>query len=202
MQVQADVDQSDIGQIKVGQPVALHRRRLPRPAVPRADLADAPERHGQPERHHLSGDHRGAEPRRASCARSMTANVTIDVATVRDVLRVPNAALRFKPDRRRTRHAGQGGDDGAAPEPRRSGGRSRSARRRGGGAVRRRGRRLAAGWPAGGRPAAAPAAAPGRPSTSSTRARATRRAQLRPVEIRTGITDGRYTQVVRCSPAS
>ena len=29
----------------------------------------------------------------------MTANVTIDVATVQNVLRVPNAALRFKPDR-------------------------------------------------------------------------------------------------------
>src|SRR5260370_42065502 len=28
----------------------------------------------------------------------MTANVTIDVAVVRDVLRIPNAALRFKPD--------------------------------------------------------------------------------------------------------
>ena len=28
----------------------------------------------------------------------MTANVTIDVASVRDVLRIANAALRFKPD--------------------------------------------------------------------------------------------------------
>src|SRR6185369_13220501 len=28
----------------------------------------------------------------------MTANVTIDVATVRDVMRIPNGALRFKPE--------------------------------------------------------------------------------------------------------
>ena len=49
---------------------------------------------------------------------TMTANVTIDVATVKDVLRVPNAALRWKPEttvaaaaspEERAARSGQGG---------------------------------------------------------------------------------------------
>ena len=38
----------------------------------------------------------------------MTANVTIDVATVRDVLRVPNAALRFRPETATARRGSSG----------------------------------------------------------------------------------------------
>ena len=123
----------------------------------------------------------------------MTANVTIDVATVRDVLRIPNAALRFKPETD-GRAAGDGGG--------RSGGSTVRLRRRPRSADAVPAAPAAADGQAGGRGGAVGAGArrqrppaTGRPSTSSTRDK-----KLKPVEIRTGITDGHYTQVR--SPAS
>jgi HlyD family secretion protein len=111
----------------------------------------------------------------------MTANVSIDVATVQDVLRVPNAALRFRPEGVPTPTpmsppAGAGGQSAA-----RSG--SREA-------------------PAGGSGAASPARAGLRDGGAG---RAQRQivwllpapnGTPRAVEVRTGITDGRYTQIV------
>jgi HlyD family secretion protein len=46
---------------------------------------------------------------------NMTANVSIDVAAVKDVLRVPNAALRFRPDEKDL--AGTAGARAATPTP-------------------------------------------------------------------------------------
>jgi HlyD family secretion protein len=47
----------------------------------------------------------------------MTADVSIEVARVADVLRVPNAALRFKPiETAATAGAGGGGGNGGAPK--------------------------------------------------------------------------------------
>ena len=109
---------------------------------------------------------------------NMTANVTIDVAVARDTLRIPNAALRFRPEEK----------EGAAP--------GATPRRRSPGATRRSGRG-----------AQGPAAAM-KQFDRSTGGKGRRAGQTvytlaagglgepRAVEIRTGITDSRFTQVV------
>jgi HlyD family secretion protein len=97
MQVNANIDESDVGQIHDGQPVSFRVDAYPAdmfegrvkqvrldPAtvqnvVTYAAIIDAP----NPALKLKPG---------------MTANVTIEVARRDDVLRVPNAALRFKPD--------------------------------------------------------------------------------------------------------
>ena len=96
MQVQADVDESDIGRIKVGQPVRftvdaypdelfvgkIHQVRKNSTTTqnvvtyPVIVSVDNPDLNLRP---------------------SMTANITIDVATDHNKLRIPNSALRFKP---------------------------------------------------------------------------------------------------------
>ncbi|HYX22600.1 MAG TPA: efflux RND transporter periplasmic adaptor subunit, partial [Thermoanaerobaculia bacterium] len=96
MQVQADVDQSDIGQIKAGE--------LARFTV---DAYPDQEFRGQISQVRLNATVTQnvitypviiEVPNPDGKLRpSMTANVTIEVAMVRDVLRVPNAALRFRP---------------------------------------------------------------------------------------------------------
>src|SRR3954451_9612607 len=70
----------------------------------------------------------------------MTANVTIQVATVRDTLRVPNAALRFRPETapgqqgQKTAAAGQAGQQQAQGQGAGSPGQTPGGRgRRGGG---------------------------------------------------------------------
>lgn len=120
MQVSADVSESDIGMCKVGQAVRFNVDAYPDQTfrgtisqirlnatvnqnvvtypviidVPNPDLALRP---------------------------TMTANVTIDVAVVKDVLRVPNAALRWRPEEKAAstsapedRAARMGGDKGPA----------------------------------------------------------------------------------------
>ena len=97
MQVQADVDQSDIGQIRVDE-------------AARFTVDAYPE---QPFRGRISQVRLNATVNQnvitypviievpnpdGKLRPSMTANVTIEVAQVRDVLRVPNAALRFRPE--------------------------------------------------------------------------------------------------------
>lgn len=96
MQVQADVDQADIGKIAVGQdarftvdayPDTTFRAKISQVRLnatanqnvityPVILTVDNPEQKLRPQ---------------------MTANVTISVATIADVLRIPNAALRFRP---------------------------------------------------------------------------------------------------------
>src|SRR3954452_5732287 len=97
MQVQADVDQSDIGQMKVGEPVMFTVDAYP----------------DQPFRGQISQVRLNATVTQnvitypvivevpnpdLKLRPSMTANVTIRVATVRDTLRVPTAALLFRPE--------------------------------------------------------------------------------------------------------
>jgi HlyD family secretion protein len=97
MQVQADVDQSDIGQIKVDEasrftvdayPEQQFRGRISQVrlnatvnqnVITYPVIIEVPNPDGK------------LRP-------SMTANVTIEVAQARDVLRVPNSALRFRPE--------------------------------------------------------------------------------------------------------
>jgi HlyD family secretion protein len=165
MQVQADVDQSDIGRVKVGQiarfnvdayPEEEFRGRISQirynalvnqnvVTYPVILEVDNPEGRLRPK---------------------MTANVTIDVASVQNVLRVPNAALRFKPPTegggdamQKAARTGQGGPGGAASQ-------LPGGRRRGGSAKGQTVYTLSA---------------EKKPS---------------PAEVRTGISDGRFTQVV------
>jgi HlyD family secretion protein len=97
MQVQADVDQSDIGRIAVGQisrftvdsyPDQEFRGRI---SQIRLNATVSQNVVTYPVIIEVPNPDEKLRPK-------MTANVTIDVASVRDVLRIPNAALRFKPD--------------------------------------------------------------------------------------------------------
>jgi HlyD family secretion protein len=168
MQVSADVSESDIGMCKVGQPVhftvdafpdqrfrgTISQMRLNATVnqnvvtypviidVPNPDLALRP---------------------------NMTANVTIDVAIAADVLRVPNGALRWRPEEqsvgaspeeRAARSTGDKGPMGAMKQfDRASGGKARKAGQ-----------------------------------TVYTIA-ADGLGEPKPVEIRSGVTDNRFTQV-------
>jgi HlyD family secretion protein len=169
MQVSADVSESDIGQCKVGQPVRFTVDAYPEQTfrgkisqirlnatvnqnvvtypviveVPNPDLALRP---------------------------NMTANVTIDVATVQDVLRVPNAALRWRPEEM------EGSD--ASPEARAA----QSAGERGPAAAMRQFDRTSG-------------KRPPKPGQTVYLIPANGQGNPKPVEIRTGITDGRFTQI-------
>jgi HlyD family secretion protein len=175
MQVQADVDQSDIGRVKVGQiarfnvdayPEEEFRGRISQirynalvnqnvVTYPVILEVDNPEGRLRPK---------------------MTANVTIDVDSVKNVLRVPNAALRFKPQQQEgsEKSARAGGGD-ASERLARSG---QTGGPMGAAAQMPRGRRGAAG-----------------PKTQTVYTLGPDK-KMTPVEIRTGITDGRFTHVV------
>ncbi len=169
MQVQADVDQSDIGRIQIGQ--------LARFTV---DAYPDEEFRGRISQIRLNATVSQnvvtypviiEVPNPAGKLRpKMTANVTIDVAAVHDVLRIANSALRFKPD------------TGAA------GGGQRTA---GGGdagmAAFGRGRGL-------GGPAGVLSGGPPQPKRQSIYLLAANK--IKPVQVRTGISDGHYTQVI------
>ena len=96
MQVQADVDQSDIGRVQVGQPARFTVDAYPdeefRGRISQIRL------NAQVNQNVVSYPVIIEVPNPGERLRpKMTANVTIDVANVADVLRIPNAALRFKP---------------------------------------------------------------------------------------------------------
>ena len=180
MQVQADVDQSDIGRVKVGQiarfsvdayPDEEFRGRISQirynaqvnqnvVTYPVILEVDNPEGRLRPK---------------------MTANVNIDVDSVQNVLRVPNAALRFKPPTE------EGGDKRASGGGANSDATQRAARSGSGGGLggaasqmpRGRGR----GGDAGG-------------GKSQTVYILGADKKLQQVSIRTGISDGRFTHVV------
>jgi HlyD family secretion protein len=192
MQVQADVDQSDIGRIKVGEPVhftvdaypeepfhgAISQVRLNATVnqnvitypviieVPNPDLRLRP---------------------------SMTADVTIEVAKVSDVLRVPNAALRFRPATDEG-EAGSSQRQGARSGAR-AGGSSGGQERGGSGSGSRRSFGGADGGTegGGGRPARQPSQTVYvlQPDADGGKG------GMRQVRIRTGLTDGRHTEVVQ-----
>ncbi len=97
MQVQADVDQSDIGRIAVGQTARFTVDSYPdqefrgRISQIRLNATVSQNVVTYPVIIEVPNPEERLRPK-------MTANVTIDVASVRDVLRIANAALRFKPD--------------------------------------------------------------------------------------------------------
>ena len=68
MKIELAVDEADIGQVKAGQGVSLHRRCLPRSPVPRHGRAGAPVGDHHQQRHHLSGRGDRRQQRRHAAA--------------------------------------------------------------------------------------------------------------------------------------
>ena len=173
MQVQADVDQSDIGRVSVGQPVRFSVDAYPdeefrgRIAQIRFNAIVTQNVVTYPVIIEVPNPEGRLRPQ-------MTADVTIDVATVRDVLRIPNAALRFKPPQ-----------ESSESQPASTDAMARMAQQGGGGTAG------AAGQLPGGRRRGGAAAA-----KTATVYIFDADKKLKPIQIRTGITDGRYTQVV------
>lgn len=173
MQVQADVDQSDIGRVQVGQVARFSVDAYPDEEF-RGRIAQI--------RYNAQVNQNvvtypvilEVENPEGRLRPKMTANVTIDVATVRNVLRVPNAALRFKPPQAE-------GSEGSSSDTLKNAARSGQASGPAGAAAQLPGgrRRRTAGG-----------------SKTQTVYTLGADKKLTPVEIRTGITDGRYTEVV------
>jgi HlyD family secretion protein len=195
MQVSADVSESDIGMIKVGQPVRFTVDAYPdqtfRGKIAQIRLNATVNQNvvTYPVIIEVNNEDLALRP-------SMTANVSIDVATVRDVLRVPNAALRFRPETDPSKPAptpASVAGQPAAGQPAAPGsGEGRGGRRGGDNA------RAGAGGPMAGaagqfdRTAGGPKRKPGQTVYTLPSPQAE---DPKPVEIRTGITDGRFTQV-------
>jgi len=172
MQVQADVDQSDISRVSVGQtarftvdayadePFSGQISQIRLNATQNQNVITYPVMIDVP-----NPD--------AKLKPKMTADVTIEVARVSDVLRVPNAALRFRPIETATT-AGSGGNAGASKQGRQQGGSgfSKAAEALGqaaGGSPTKRGQTVYV-LDASGEPKA--------------------------TQVRTGISDGRFTAIV------
>ncbi|HSE49015.1 MAG TPA: efflux RND transporter periplasmic adaptor subunit [Terriglobales bacterium] len=210
MQVYSKTDESDVGMIKAGQPVSFKVDAFPNQTfrgrvvqvrmnpttVQNVVTYDTIVEFDNPEMKLFPG---------------MTAYVSIPVAHARDVLKVPNGALRFKPDMKpeeiralykkygmEEMARGGGGSDAAG------GGGGRRAGTGGAGAGNRRARQDAAAGetPGGGTTAADQAATHGGDSMtdiSSERAvvwKLHKDGTLEPIKLRTGITDRTVTAVV------
>ena len=170
MQVQADVDQSDIGQVKVGQPVRFTVDAYPdqqfRAVISQVRLNATVNQNviTYPVIIAVANPDLKLRP-------SMTADVTMQVDTVRDALLVPNAALRFKP----ATEEGQQGQQQARQGQ--SSGNRNGFNRSGGGRTAGRQR--------------------GQSVYVLAKSEDGKKTDLRQVRIQTGITDGRHTQVLK-----
>jgi len=183
MQVSADVSESDIGRVQMGEPVRFtvdaYPERQFRGKVAQIRLIATVNQNvvTYPVIVEVPNPDLLLRP-------TMTANVTIDVAVVHDVVRVPNAALRWKPES--TTAAGAGS---SSPEERAAKTGQGGAGQGGTGAMARQFGQTGGGGgarPGGGRgPRPTTIYEPQGP-----------KAEPKPVEIRTGITDGRFTQIV------
>ncbi len=198
MQVQADVDQSDIGQMKVGEPARFTVDAYPdqtfRGQISQVRLNATVTQNviTYPVIIEVPNPDFKLRP-------SMTANVTIQVATIPDALRVPNAALRFRPETasgQKTAAAGQAGQQAQGPQAQ-----GQQAQGQGQSPAGGQGRRGGGAGPGG-------AGGPGGPGGGGRAHRqqgqtvyvlgtgADKKPELREARIVTGITDGHYTQVV------
>jgi HlyD family secretion protein len=217
MQVQADVDQSDIGRIAVGQTARFTVDSYPdqefrgRIAQIRLNATVSQNVVTYPVIIEVPNPDEKLRPK-------MTANVTIDVASVQDVLRIPNSALRFKPDTAalaakpattsatstatdtaQTAQTQTAATTGGATSDQRAE-RRRQRMEAGGATSTMSPEERAARWGnrAHGMQGAAGAlgGAPPMRKRPQTVYMMDAEGKLKPVEIRTGITDGHYTQVV------
>src|SRR5687768_17033846 len=207
MQVQADVDQSDIGRVQVGQVARFTVDAYPEDEF-RGKIAQI-RFNAQVNQNVVTYPVIIEVPNPDGRLRpKMTANVTVDVASVKDVLRVPNAALRFRPPtkengKKKTASGGGGGGvpicgagtrggpglaGAPGPVPGGGGDPMRRAAQSGGPGLAGAARQMPGGRK--GAPAAKSQTVyllfGGEKETKT----------LKPVEIRTGISDGRFTQVV------
>lgn len=179
MQVQADVDQSDIGRVQVGQPARFSVDAYPEEEF-RGSISQM-RLNATVAQNVVSYPVIIAVPNPGGRLRpKMTANVTIEVATVNDVLRIPNAALRFKPDEASGKQGGATATTGSNASG--SNNSDRAAARMG---QRTRG--------IGGAAGAFGAPREKRPQTVYV---LDANKKLKPVEVRTGVSDGHYTQIV------
>ena len=183
MQVQADVDQSDIGRVAVGQLARFTVDAYPdeefRGRISQIRLNASVNQNvvSYPVIIEVPNPDEKLRPK-------MTANVTIDVAQVQNVLRIANAALRFKPPEEEKKPSGA-----PAPSPASSSSQAPTDTARQAFRMGERGRGFGGAAGAMGEVARQPK----RPQTIYV---LEDKNKLKPVEIRTGISDGRYTQVV------
>ena len=194
MQVQADVDQSDIGRIAVGQTARFTVDSYPdqefrgRISQIRLNATVSQNVVTYPVIIEVANPGERLRPK-------MTANVTIDVATVPNVLRIANAALRFKPD---TAAAGGAtsttGSAGANTQTAQTA--TQTTTTSGGPSPEQRAARMGNRMRGVGGAADALGAAPAPRKRPQTVYVLDANNKLKAVEIRTGITDGHYTQVV------
>jgi len=179
MQVQADVDQSDIGRVQVGQIARFTVDAYPeeefRGKIKEIRLNATVTQNvvSYPVMIDVPNPDERLRPK-------MTANVTIDVAQVQGVLRIANAALRFRPET-----ASPATSTAAARTP--AGGPLA-------GAIPGGGRRGGGGGGFGG-------AAAGMPRPAAQKKAQTvyvlgADSSLKPAEVKIGITDGHYTQIL------
>lgn len=186
MQVQADVDQSDIGRIRVGQSA-----RFTVDAYPDEEFVGAITQ----VRLNATVNQNvvtypvivGVENAELKLRPKMTADLSVEVDRVKEVLRVPNAALRFRPAEEAAAGASSGG----------TGGRSAAG---GDGANRGAG----SAPPGGGFAGAAQGLAAGRRGGDGEKKekgwqtvyRLGPDGKLVPVPVRTGLSDGKYSEVL------
>ena len=184
MQVQAEVDQSDIGRIRVGQLARFSVDAYPdedfRGTIAQIRLNATVNQNviTYPVILAVANPDEKLRPK-------MTANVTIEVRTVKDVLRIPNAALRFRPAEGLEASAERTRGTGSSPEASRPGFEQASPRR-----DRSRGLAGAAGALQG---AVTVERTPKRQQTVYV---LEGRGALTPLSLRTGISDGRFTAVL------
>jgi HlyD family secretion protein len=202
MQVAADVSESDIGTVKVGQPVRFNVDAYPdrdfRGRVSQIRLNATVNQNvvTYPVIVEVQNPDLMLRP-------TMTANVSIEVARARDVLRIPNAALRWKPEVKEETSAeeaasrlGQGGGTAAmARQVGQSQGGGGSAAGPGGAGGGRGGASGGPGGSGGGRGGWSGRRG-GRAAAQTVYKLPTGKEEPAPVEVKTGISDGRFTQVV------
>lgn len=167
MQVQADVDQADIGKIRVGQTASFTVDAYPEQSfkgeISQVRLNATANQNVITYPVILTVDNAEEKLRP-----QMTANVTIEVEKAENVLRVPNAALRFRPV-----------ETAATSDPERAAARMGAPSKGAAGASR-----------------AFEAATGAPPRRGQSVYVLEGKDDLKPVSIRTGITDGRFTAVV------
>jgi HlyD family secretion protein len=184
MQVQADVDQSDIGRVKSGQTARFTVDAYPdeefRGAITQVRLNATVNQNVVTYPVIV-----GVENAEQKLRPKMTADLSVEVDRVKDVLRIPNAALRFRPAEEEGAGARRGGGAGASGTP---------------GADGRRGATGRSGAGAGLVGAAQDLAAVREGGRSEENWQTVYRlgadGKLAKLRVRTGLSDGRFSEVV------
>ena len=205
MRVIASVDEADVGNLEIGQPATFRVDAFPEDTfsgtVSQVRLAPIVVQNVVTYNALVAVDNSDLKLRPG-----MTANVTFEVARHEEVLRVPNAALRYRPGPELMAPApsvqAQLEPDGPAPAAEASyreqadgtqadGAQAAQGRPEGG--ERREGMRRGDG--ADGRPTGGQAMIAGRPAGRNTLYFIQPDGKLRPVPVQVGLTDGTYTEI-------